>query len=134
MFKSSWSKGEERGPACDSSWLLRDGPSSARPSCTSSHGPAYPVPTHPFHKERTEEQEAQGRLEQDLPPKQHQTLAQPLKVPLQHHPCSLPSCKLLPMLTSCSSSPCPSSSPTGEFPLFRRDLYRQLQSEKPMDH
>lgn len=34
---------ERRGPACDSSWLLRDGPSSARPSCPAPHPMGLPT-------------------------------------------------------------------------------------------
>lgn len=44
VFKCSCSKGEkERGPACDSSWLLRDGPSSAHPSCPAPHPMGLPT-------------------------------------------------------------------------------------------
>lgn len=34
---------ERRGPACDSSWLLRDGPSSAHPSCPAPHPMGLPT-------------------------------------------------------------------------------------------
>lgn len=147
VFKCHWSKGEkERGTTCDSSGLLRDGPSSARPSCPAAHPMGLPnlCPLSPStgkavkqvsRKDRRREQEAQGGLEQDLSPKQHQgeTLAQPQHSGSHYSTWpSLPSCKLLPVLTSCSASPWPSSSPKGEFALFERFI--QTSTEQPMPH
>lgn len=57
VFKCPWSKGEkERGTVCNSSWLLRDGPSCA------PHPWACPPCAHqPFHKAGSQTRQQEGR-------------------------------------------------------------------------